>query len=71
MIAMSQGLAEEVAVMRLHVGCAMWTHAAWQSTQLPHPLAAQDLLRARTVDHGSPALRIGTDQKLNWLMFDA
>ena len=32
--------------MRLHVGCAMWTHAAWQGRQLPHPLAAKDRLRA-------------------------
>lgn len=32
--------------MQLHVGCAMWTHAAWQGRQLPHPLAAKDRLRA-------------------------
>jgi uncharacterized protein YecE (DUF72 family) len=32
--------------MELHVGCAMWTHAAWQGRQLPHPLAAKDRLRA-------------------------
>jgi uncharacterized protein YecE (DUF72 family) len=32
--------------MRLHVGCAMWTHTAWQGRQLPQPLAAKDRLRA-------------------------
>jgi uncharacterized protein YecE (DUF72 family) len=32
--------------MRLHVGCAMWTHAAWQGRLLPHPLAVKDRLRA-------------------------
>lgn len=32
--------------MELHVGCAMWTHAAWQGRQLPHPLATKDRLRA-------------------------
>lgn len=32
--------------MQLHVGCAMWTHAAWQGRQLPHPLAVKDRLRA-------------------------
>lgn len=32
--------------MELHVGCAMWTHAAWQGRQLPHPLAPKDRLRA-------------------------
>ncbi|GIJ29314.1 hypothetical protein Vqi01_44760 [Micromonospora qiuiae] len=31
--------------MRLHVGCAMWTHKAWQGRLLPHPLPAQDRLR--------------------------
>jgi uncharacterized protein YecE (DUF72 family) len=32
--------------MQLYVGCAMWTHAAWQGRQLPHPLAPKDRLRA-------------------------
>lgn len=32
--------------MKLHVGCAMWTHAAWQGRQLPQPLPARDRLRA-------------------------
>jgi uncharacterized protein YecE (DUF72 family) len=32
--------------MRLHVGCAMWTHAAWQGSQLPQRLPAKDRLRA-------------------------
>jgi uncharacterized protein YecE (DUF72 family) len=32
------------AVMRLHVGCAMWTHKAWQERFLAHP--AQERLRA-------------------------
>jgi uncharacterized protein YecE (DUF72 family) len=32
--------------MRLHVGCAMWTHASWPGRQLPQPLAAKDRLRA-------------------------
>ncbi|MBB5134467.1 uncharacterized protein YecE (DUF72 family) [Thermocatellispora tengchongensis] len=32
--------------MRLHVGCAMWTHAPWQGRFLPHPLAPAERLRA-------------------------
>ena len=32
--------------MELHVGCAMWTHAAWQGRFLPHPLAPRDRLSA-------------------------
>jgi uncharacterized protein YecE (DUF72 family) len=32
--------------MRLAVGCAMWTHKAWQGRFLPHPLPAQERLRA-------------------------
>jgi uncharacterized protein YecE (DUF72 family) len=32
--------------MKLHVGCAMWTHAAWPGRHLPHPLAPRDRLRA-------------------------
>ncbi|MEU4578658.1 DUF72 domain-containing protein [Nonomuraea sp. NPDC023979] len=32
--------------MRLHVGCAMWTHAPWQGRFLPHPLAQGERLRA-------------------------
>jgi uncharacterized protein YecE (DUF72 family) len=32
--------------MELHVGCAMWSHAAWQGPFLPHPLAPRDRLRA-------------------------
>jgi uncharacterized protein YecE (DUF72 family) len=32
--------------MRLHVGCAMWTHKAWQGRFLPHPLAAHERLRS-------------------------
>ena len=34
------------SALRLHVGCAMWTHTAWQGRQLPQPLAAKDRLRA-------------------------
>ncbi|MFG1860891.1 DUF72 domain-containing protein [Microbispora bryophytorum] len=32
--------------MRLHVGCAMWTHAPWRGRLLPHPLPAGERLRA-------------------------
>ncbi|MFI6800469.1 DUF72 domain-containing protein [Streptosporangium canum] len=32
--------------MRLHVGCAMWTHAQWQGRFLPHPLPPGERLRA-------------------------
>lgn len=32
--------------MRLHVGCAMWTHKSWQGRFLPHPLPAHERLRA-------------------------
>ncbi|MGI8329330.1 DUF72 domain-containing protein [Actinomadura scrupuli] len=32
--------------MRLHVGCAMWTHAPWQGRLLPHPLPPKERLRA-------------------------
>lgn len=32
--------------MKLHVGCAMWTHAPWQGRLLPHPLAPRERLRA-------------------------
>jgi uncharacterized protein YecE (DUF72 family) len=32
--------------MKLHVGCAMWTHAAWQGRQLPNPLPTRDRLRS-------------------------
>jgi uncharacterized protein YecE (DUF72 family) len=32
--------------MELHVGCAMWSYAAWQGRFLPHPLAPRDRLRA-------------------------
>ncbi|WP_042407359.1 DUF72 domain-containing protein [Streptacidiphilus carbonis] len=32
--------------MRLHVGCAMWAHTAWQGSRLPHPLAPRERLRA-------------------------
>ncbi|WP_449061643.1 DUF72 domain-containing protein [Planomonospora algeriensis] len=32
--------------MRLHVGCAMWTHKAWQGRLLPHPLPPEERLRA-------------------------
>jgi uncharacterized protein YecE (DUF72 family) len=32
--------------MRLHVGCAMWTHPPWQGRYLPHPLPPRDRLRA-------------------------
>jgi uncharacterized protein YecE (DUF72 family) len=38
---------EEVrAVVRLHVGCAMWTHKPWQGRFLPHPLPPNERLRA-------------------------
>ncbi|RLK25905.1 uncharacterized protein YecE (DUF72 family) [Micromonospora sp. M71_S20] len=32
--------------MRLHVGCAMWTHRSWQGRYLAHPLPAHERLRA-------------------------
>jgi uncharacterized protein YecE (DUF72 family) len=32
--------------MKLHVGCAMWTHAPWQGRYLPHPLPPRDRLHA-------------------------
>ncbi|MGN9785116.1 DUF72 domain-containing protein [Nonomuraea sp. ZG12] len=32
--------------MRLHVGCAMWTHASWQGRFLPHPLPPGERLRS-------------------------
>jgi uncharacterized protein YecE (DUF72 family) len=32
--------------MKLHVGCAMWTHAPWQGRYLPHPLPPRERLRA-------------------------
>ncbi|WP_347589336.1 DUF72 domain-containing protein [Acrocarpospora sp. B8E8] len=32
--------------MRLHVGCAMWTHAPWQGRFLPHPLSPKERLKA-------------------------
>lgn len=31
--------------MRLHVGCAMWTHRSWQGRLIAHPLPAQERLR--------------------------
>jgi len=33
-------------MMRLHVGCAMWTHRPWQGRFLPHPLPPTERLRA-------------------------
>jgi uncharacterized protein YecE (DUF72 family) len=32
--------------MELHVGCAMWTHAAWLGRHLPNPLPQRERLRA-------------------------
>lgn len=32
--------------MSLHVGCAMWTHKAWQGRFLAHPLPAHERLRS-------------------------
>lgn len=32
--------------MRLHVGCAMWTHRAWQGRFVAHPLPAHERLRS-------------------------
>jgi uncharacterized protein YecE (DUF72 family) len=32
--------------MRLHVGCAMWTHRAWHGRFVAHPLPASERLRA-------------------------
>jgi uncharacterized protein YecE (DUF72 family) len=32
--------------MRLHVGCAMWTHVPWQGRFLPHPLPPKERLHA-------------------------
>ncbi|NUS06215.1 MAG: DUF72 domain-containing protein [Nonomuraea sp.] len=32
--------------MRLHVGCAMWTHTPWNGRFLPHPLPPGERLRA-------------------------
>lgn len=31
--------------MRLHVGCAMWTHKSWQGRLVAHPLPPQERLR--------------------------
>lgn len=31
--------------MRLHVGCAMWTHKSWQGRLLPHPVPSHERLR--------------------------
>ncbi|WP_250283745.1 MULTISPECIES: DUF72 domain-containing protein [unclassified Frankia] len=31
--------------MRLHVGCAMWTHRSWQGRLLAHPLPSHERLR--------------------------
>lgn len=31
--------------MRLHVGCAMWTHKSWQGRLLVHPLPSHERLR--------------------------
>jgi uncharacterized protein YecE (DUF72 family) len=31
--------------MRLHVGCAMWTHKSWQGRLLAHPLPSHERLR--------------------------
>ena len=31
---------------KLHVGCAMWTYAAWQGRYLPHPLSPRERLSA-------------------------
>jgi uncharacterized protein YecE (DUF72 family) len=35
-----------VGVMRLHVGCAMWTHKSWQGRFLAHPLPSHERLRS-------------------------
>jgi uncharacterized protein YecE (DUF72 family) len=32
--------------MRLHVGCAMWTHRSWQGRFVPHPLPPHERLRS-------------------------
>ncbi|WP_344588116.1 DUF72 domain-containing protein [Actinomadura vinacea] len=32
--------------MRLHVGCAMWTHSPWQGRYLPHPLPPRERLKS-------------------------
>jgi uncharacterized protein YecE (DUF72 family) len=32
--------------VRLHVGCAMWTHKAWQGRFLAHPLPSHERLRS-------------------------
>jgi uncharacterized protein YecE (DUF72 family) len=32
--------------MKLHVGCAMWSHAPWQGRYLPHPLPPRERLSA-------------------------
>lgn len=32
--------------MRLHVGCAMWTHKSWQGRFLAHPLPSHERLRS-------------------------
>jgi uncharacterized protein YecE (DUF72 family) len=34
-----------LGAMKLHVGCAMWTHAAWQGRYLPHSRSPHDRLR--------------------------
>ena len=35
-----------MGAVRLHVGCAMWSHRAWQGRFLPHPLPPHERLRA-------------------------
>lgn len=37
---------DTVEAMRLHVGCAMWTHKPWQGRLLPHPLPPEERLRS-------------------------
>jgi uncharacterized protein YecE (DUF72 family) len=37
---------DTLGAMKLHVGCAMWTHAPWQGRYLPGSLSPRDRLRA-------------------------
>src|SRR6516225_12044670 len=38
--------AGSLKAMRLHVGCAMWSYAAWQGRYLPRSLSPRDRLSA-------------------------
>ncbi len=42
----ARSASDTLGVMKLHVGCAMWTYAPWQGRYLPHSLPPRDRLRA-------------------------